>query len=75
MAHTMPDTRLEELVDRLERAAGELRAGELAPERAAALVDDCARLAAEASTELDRRVRAADGGAGGAAPGQLALEN
>ena len=30
---------------RLERAAAELRAGELAPERAAALVDECARLA------------------------------
>jgi hypothetical protein len=74
----MPDPRLEELVARLERTAGELRAGELragelAPERAAALVDDCARLASEASAELDRRVRAADGGAGGAAPGQLAL--
>jgi hypothetical protein len=62
MTRTMPDPRLEEL-----------GGGELAPERAAALVDDCARLASEASTELDRRVRAADGGAGGAAPGQLAL--
>jgi len=70
----MPDVRLDALVERLERAAGELRAGELAPERAAALVDDCARLASEASAELDRRVRAADGGAGGTAPGQLALE-
>jgi hypothetical protein len=73
MTRTMPDPRLEELVARLERTAGELRGGELAPERAAALVDDCARLASEASAELDRRVRAADGGAGGAAPGQLAL--
>jgi hypothetical protein len=36
-------------------------------------VDDCARLASEASAELDRRVRAADGGPGGAAPGQMAL--
>ena len=70
----MPDARLDELVERLERAAAELRAGELAPERAAALVDDCARLASEAGAELDRRVRAADGGAGGTAPGQLALE-
>jgi hypothetical protein len=73
MTRTMPDPRLDELVARLERTAGELRGGELAPERAAALVDDCARLASEASAELDRRVRAADGGAGGAAPGQLAL--
>jgi hypothetical protein len=50
---------LDELLARLERAAAELRAGDLAPERAAALVDECARLAAEASAELDRRVRAA----------------
>jgi hypothetical protein len=71
MARSMPDPRLDELVARLERTATELRGGELAPERAAALVDDCARLASEASAELDRRVRAADGG--GAAPGQLAL--
>ena len=43
------------------------------PTRAAALVDDCARLAAEAGAELDRRVRAADAGPGVA--GQLALES
>jgi hypothetical protein len=73
MAHTMPDPRLDELVARLERTATELRGGELAPDRAAALVDDCARLASEASAELDRRVRAAEGGAAGTAPGQLAL--
>jgi hypothetical protein len=63
---------LEALVERLELAAAELRSGDLAPERAAALVDDCARLAAEAGAELDREVRAADVGAGPA--GQLALE-
>jgi hypothetical protein len=73
MARTMPDPRLDELVERLERAAGELRGGELAPERAAALVDECARLASEASAELDRRVRAADAGPAGTAPGQMAL--
>jgi exonuclease VII small subunit len=72
MAPHMPDERLEELVTRLERAATELRAGELAPERAAALVDECARAASEASAELDRRVRAGEGG-GAPAPGQLAL--
>jgi hypothetical protein len=66
----MPDPRLDHLVDRLERAAAELRAGDLAPDRAAALVDDCARLASEAGAELDRRVRAADAGA---PPGQLPL--
>ncbi len=69
----MPDPRLDELVERLERAAAELRGGELPAERAAALVDDCARLAAEASAEWDRRVRAADAGPSGSAPGQLAL--
>jgi hypothetical protein len=66
MAAHMP---LEQIVERLERAAAELRSGELAPERAAALVDDCARLAAEAGAELDREVRAAD-----APAEQLALE-
>ena len=63
---------LEALVERLELAAAELRSGDLAPERAAALVDDCARLAAEAGAELDRELRAAD--AGGGPAGQLALE-
>ena len=63
----MPD--LEQLVARLERTAAELRTGELDAERAAALVDECARLAGDASAELDRRVR------GDAAPGQLALES
>jgi hypothetical protein len=58
---------LDHIVERLEAAAAELRAGDLDPERAAALVDDCARLAAEAGAQLDREVRAAP-------PGQLALE-
>jgi polyhydroxyalkanoate synthesis regulator phasin len=62
---------LEILVTRLERTASELRAGELEPEDAAALVDDLARLAAEAGGELDRRVRAGDQPLGPA--GQLAL--
>jgi hypothetical protein len=62
---------LDELTERLERIAAELRGGELAPERAAALVDECARLAADAGAALDREVRAADA----AGPvGQLALE-
>jgi hypothetical protein len=63
---------LERIVERLERAAAELRTGDLDPERAAALVDECARLAAEAGAELDREVRAAEAGTGPA--GQLALE-
>ena len=63
MARTMaePD-RLGTLVERLERTAAELRAGELSTEHAASLVDDCAR-----------SVRAADAGPGVA--GQLALES
>jgi hypothetical protein len=60
---------LQELVARLERAAAELRSGELSLERAAVLVDECARLAAEAGTLADREVRAGDEGA----PGQLPL--
>ncbi|MEA2133748.1 MAG: hypothetical protein QOC68_1657 [Solirubrobacteraceae bacterium] len=71
MARTMADS-LDTLVERLERTASELRTGDLTTERAAALVDDCARIAAEAGAELDRRVRAADAGPG--LTGQLALE-
>jgi len=48
---------LERLIERLEHTATSLRAGELDAERAAALVEDCARLAAEAGAELDRQVR------------------
>ena len=62
---------LERLIERLELAASSLRAGELDPERAAALVEECARLAAEAGAQLDREVRAADSGP--APAGQLAL--
>jgi hypothetical protein len=72
MAPSVPD-RLQDLVDRLDRAALTLRGGDLPPDRAAALVDECARLAAEAGAELDRRARAVDGGGSAPAPGQLAL--
>jgi hypothetical protein len=61
---------LDLLTERLERAAAELRSGALAPEHAASVVDECARLAGEASVELDRRVRAGDVDPGA---GQLAL--
>jgi hypothetical protein len=71
----MPSEALDRIVDRLERIAAELRSGELPPERAATLVDECARLAGEAGAELDREVRRADAGAGGAGlTGQLALD-
>jgi len=67
----MPPEALDRIVDRLELAAAQLRAGDLGPERAAALVDECARLAAEAGAELDREVRAAEGSG---PAGQLALD-
>jgi hypothetical protein len=72
MAARMPPEALDRIVERLERTAAELRAGDIAPDRAAALVDECARLATEAGAELDREVRAAE--AGGGPAGQLALE-
>ena len=59
------------MIERLEHAALTLRSGELSADRAAALVEECARIAGEAGAELDRQVRAAD--AGTAAPGQLRL--
>lgn len=51
--------RLDDLVDRLGRAAEQLRSGELSPDAAAGLVEDLAGLAAEAAAELERRARAA----------------
>jgi exonuclease VII small subunit len=65
----MPSEPLERLVERLEQTAAALRAGDLAGDEAAALVDECAQLAAQAGAELDRLVR------GDAAPaaGQLPL--
>jgi hypothetical protein len=54
-----PDTALDDLIGRLERAAEQLRSGELTTDAAATLVEDCAALAAEAGAELDRRARAA----------------
>ncbi len=50
---------LTELAIKLEQAAERLRAGELEPDQALALIEDCARLAAEASARVDERVRAA----------------
>jgi hypothetical protein len=67
----VPVEQLDRLTERLELAAAELRSGSLAPERAAAVVDECARLAGEASAELDRQVRAGDADP---VAGQLALQ-
>jgi hypothetical protein len=48
-----------ELSERLDEAAARLRAGELEPEATLALIEECAKLAAEASAQVDERVRAA----------------
>jgi hypothetical protein len=69
----VPTQSLDRLTERLELAAAELRSGSLDPDQAASLVDECARLAGEASAELDRQVRAAEADAVGS--GQLALES
>lgn len=50
---------LSDITDRLQQAAAGLRAGDVTTERAAELVDECARLAGEAAAELDRRARSA----------------
>jgi exonuclease VII small subunit len=66
-----PDTqRLDELVAQLERAAEQLRSGELSADAAATLVEDCASLATQASNELERLARAE---VSPVAPGQESL--
>jgi len=50
---------LQHLTTQLEQTAAKLRGGELDPQEAARLVEECARLAGDAAAELDRRVRAA----------------
>ena len=55
----MADSTLDDLVDQLERAAEQLRSGDLSADAAASLVEDCAALAAQASAELERLSRAA----------------
>jgi hypothetical protein len=48
-----------ELQSRLEEAAAELRSGEREPGEALALIEECARLAAQAAAQVDERSRAA----------------
>lgn len=48
---------LDALVARLERAAEQLRTGDLSTDAAAGLVEDCAALAGQASAELERLAR------------------
>jgi hypothetical protein len=52
-------TTLDELVGQLERAAEQLRSGDLSADAAATVVEDCAALASQASAELERRAREA----------------
>jgi exonuclease VII small subunit len=52
-----PENQLDALIARLERAAEQLRSGELSADAAATLVEECAALAGEASVELERRSR------------------
>ncbi len=56
--HAVTDA-LIELTARLQDTAERLRAGELEPDAALSLIEECARLAAEASAQVDGRVRAA----------------
>jgi hypothetical protein len=48
-----------ELSARLREMADRLRSGPLAPDAALSMVEECARLASEASAEADRYARAA----------------
>jgi polyhydroxyalkanoate synthesis regulator phasin len=57
---------LAQLTEQLRQAAAELRAGELEPEQAARVVEECARIAGDAANELERRIRTAADGAPGA---------
>jgi hypothetical protein len=52
-------TTLDDLVGQLERAAEQLRSGDLSADAAATVVEDCAALASQASAELERRAREA----------------
>jgi exonuclease VII small subunit len=62
--------RLEEVIARLERAAEQLRSGELSTDAAATMVEDCAALATQAATALEQMSRAE---AHAPAPGQDTL--
>jgi hypothetical protein len=56
--HTVNDP-LTELSARLEEAAEQLRSPDVEVDAALALIEECARLAGEASSQVDERTRAA----------------
>ena len=49
---------LDDVIARLERAAEQLRSGELSTDAAATLVEDCAALATQAAAEVEELTRA-----------------
>ena len=63
---------LDDLIARLERAAEQLRSGELSADAAATMVEDCAALATQAAAELEQLSRAEVVGAA-AGPGHAAV--
>ncbi len=66
--------RLDDLISQLGRAAEQLRSGELSPDAAATMVEDCAALASQAAAELEQLTRAEVGGRdANLAPGQDSL--
>ncbi len=70
----MTDTdALDDLIERLERAAEQLRSGDLSPDAAATVVEDCAGVASQAALELDRRARLAASETSGIPPTQDSL--
>jgi len=48
---------LDDLIAQLERAAEQLRSGELSPDAAATMVEDCAAVATQAAAELEQLTR------------------
>ena len=61
---------LDNLITQLERAAEQLRSGELSSDAAATMVEDCAALATQAAVELEQLAHAE---ANAVAPGQDSL--
>ena len=64
---------LDDLIARLERAAEQLRSGELSADAAATMVEDCAALATQAAAELEQLTRAPRPSRAGARPGLAAV--
>jgi hypothetical protein len=50
---------LNELRERLDEASARLRAGELEPDAALTLIEECARLASQAAAQVEEHSRAA----------------